>query len=115
MKMKLTILTLALALLSGTSVFAEEAKSKEENFAERKTQMAKDLNEEKAGLDKVITCVNSAQKHEDMKKCNEIRHANIQKIRERSIEKRKERLQNEIKQLDEKGKKLKEGDDKKVD
>lgn len=107
MKMKIINLAFATILILSSAAYAQEpdkSSSQEENFAEHKAQMVKDLNEEKTAIDQVISCVNSTQKKEDMKKCYDIKKANMEKIRERNRAQRKERLQNELKKLDEEGK-----------
>lgn len=81
------------------------ANESEGGFAEHKANMIKRLNDEKSVFDQMISCVNSAQKHEDMKKCHEQRQTAMQKLREQDREMHKKHLQDELKRLDEEGKK----------
>ncbi len=81
------------------------ANESEGGFAEHKANMIRRLNEEKSTLDQMISCANSAQKHEDMRKCHEQRRVTMQKLHEQDRETRKKHLQDELKRLDEDGKK----------
>ena len=105
MKRKIFSIALGLIMLSGSLAFAEpDAKAGQtggdDGFAARKAQRIKNLNDEKAGLDQVITCMNSAKNRDDTQRCNEINKANRNKIHDRKIAARKEHLRGELQKLD---------------
>jgi|GEM_PF-3892067 len=72
----------------------------DDGFASHKTQWAKDLGEVKSGVEQVLNCVNSAKSQDDLKKCRTIQKENREKMHDRRVANRKERLQNELKKLD---------------
>ena len=102
MKRSLTIISFSAFLLLITPAFSGEDAGHEENFANMKSEIASSLNDEKYVLDQTISCVNSAQNQESIKKCHEIKRAGMDKIQEKHRQKRREHLQNELKKLDEK-------------
>lgn len=75
----------------------------EEKFSERKAEMLSNLNQEKSTIDQVLNCVNSAQKGDDLEKCHEIKRASMEKMKEAHITKRKQRLERELKELNDQG------------
>ncbi len=98
----------AIFVTTSSVSFAEENNKKfnreerrEEKFSTHKNRMISNLNEEKAAIEQVIGCVNSAQDHEAMEKCREIKQAAMEKIQERNRASKRENLQNELKKLDE--------------
>lgn len=95
-------LTVMTVLFLCAPAYANES---EGGFAEHKANMIRRLNEEKSMADQMISCVNAAQKHEDMKKCHEQKQTAMQKMHEQNRETHKKHLQDELKKLDEEGKK----------
>jgi len=101
MKKNLTIISLATFLFLASPAFSQE-EGREANFANIKSEITSSLSDEKYVLDQAISCVNSAQNHESLKKCHEIKRAGMDKIQEKNRQKKREHLQNELKRLDEK-------------
>ena len=109
MKVKLISIALGAALVTGYMAYAQEEPDQgrpgqEERFAERKSKILEDLTERKAGIENNISCITAAKAKEDMQKCNEERKAHANKMKERKLSERKERLQDELKKLEEKSK-----------
>lgn len=107
MRIKLTSIVCGLAIISSSVVYAQMPSKEggdDHGFSDRKAQMLKNLNEQKSGIEQVIGCVNSAKNHDDMKKCNELRKANIDKMHDLKRAERKEHLQKELKKIDEEAK-----------
>lgn len=103
MKVKFISMVFGLALVSSGVVYAQDSK-REEYFSENKAQMLKNLTEEKSGLEQVLGCVNSAKNQDDMKKCHDLKKANMEKMRDLKRAERKEHLQKQLKKIDEEGK-----------
>lgn len=102
--MNRSIFMLVLSLIMGSGAVAQGRKAEQghgEKFAENKAGQLENLNAEKALVDKMISCVSSAQKHEDMMKCHAERQAAMQVKMEQHKERRKKHLQEELKKLDE--------------
>jgi hypothetical protein len=98
---------LVLALIFSNAAFAEEnAQVSGEKFVDHKQQMISNLNAQKAVIDQTISCVNSAQNIQDIKKCYEIREQAARQIRQNNIEQRKAELQNQINKLEAKKQEL---------
>ena len=72
-----------------------------EDFAKHKAEMVKHVNDEKAMVDQFAACVNSAQSHDDMKKCHETRHSAQEKMQEHERDMKRAHLKDELKRLDE--------------
>jgi hypothetical protein len=107
MKNKYISIILVLVGMSAHMAYAEPANKpasqqaeKEDGFAKHKSQWAKDLSDEKSGVDQVLNCVNSAKAEEELKKCRNIQKENREKAHERRVSARKEHLQSELKKLD---------------
>lgn len=98
-----------LSLTSFVSHAQHDAEHKEENFATRKKEVVASLNEQKAAIDQMISCVNSAQDGQAIKKCHEIREVAARNIQKRNIASRKAELQNQMNQLNEREAKLNSG------
>lgn len=105
---KFLLLSALLSLIGNVSVSAQDVEPEgkrgprnEEKFSEMKTDMISNLNQEKLAIDQTIACVNSAQKGDDLEKCREIKRAAMDKMKEAHMAKRKQRLEQELKELNE--------------
>lgn len=109
MKNKFIIITLGLIISSGSLVLAQEGAREnnardhqhrqhndKEDFARHKSEILNSLNEERAALDKSITCIKSAQAKEDLDKCHKERNDYMKKLQTKRLEKQKEDLQKRI-------------------
>ena len=108
MKIKNTALGILLSLIVSMSAHAQEEQSGEK-FSAHKTEMLGQLNKEKSLIDATISCINSAAKKEDMKKCHEQKKSSMDALRldrdaiqQKRTAERKDKLQKELKELDEK-------------
>lgn len=112
MKIKLGAIILVTAMLAANIAKAEAPAdgggdaNKEARFSEMKAGMLKNLNDDKSSIDQVISCVNSAQKHDDMAKCREMRKANMEKAHMRNLEERKSHLEKQQQEIQNKLQKL---------
>lgn len=108
MKIKNTALGILLSLLVSMSAHAQEEQNGEK-FSAHKTEMLGQLNKEKSLIDATISCINSAAKKEDMQKCHEQKKSSMDALRQereaihqKRTAERKDKLQKELKELDEK-------------
>lgn len=108
MKNKFLVLGLSISMLASFSANAQE-KEGGDKFAERKAQMIAELNKEKSLIDASISCINSAAKTEDMKKCHEQRKSSMDSLRQareaehqKRMGERKAKLQQELQDIDQK-------------
>ncbi len=99
MKKKLTLLAVAVSLLSSSLAIAKE-KGGEDNFANHKAEVITHLNQKKSAIGDEIACINSAQKKDDIEKCHEQKEEAMKKFKKEQANSRKERLQDQIKKLD---------------
>lgn len=105
MKNKFSVMALTSLLLVASTAIAQEAKN-EDNFAKRKAEVVANLNQEKSITDQGISCVNGAQKREDLEKCRDQKRASMDALKQKMIGDRKANLQNQIQKLDQKSSEL---------
>jgi len=72
------------------------------NFAAHKAEMIANINKEKAVLDKMASCIQSAQNIEAIKKCHEIKKSAMNQMQSEMLQKRKQHLTEELKKIESK-------------
>ena len=108
MKNKFAAILLSASMLASFSANAQDAKQGDD-FSARKAEMVADLGKEKAIVDSAISCINSAAKTEDIKKCHEQKRASMDSLRQareaaqqQRMGERKQKLQKELQEIDNK-------------
>ncbi|MBM3579826.1 MAG: hypothetical protein FJX34_03535 [Alphaproteobacteria bacterium] len=108
MKNKTILIGLSLVMLSSLAAYAEERRDGD-NFSARKAEIMSHLSKEKSIIDAMISCVNSASKKEEIERCSEQRKASHGALRQereameqKRMAERREHLQKELKELDDK-------------
>ncbi len=105
---KIATLATLVSVISFNS-FSQDATAEKNNFAARKSEIIASMNKEKSIIDSAIACINAATKKEDAEKCHEQKKSSMDALRaereaahEKMRAERKEKLQNELKKMDEK-------------
>jgi hypothetical protein len=101
MKNKFAIITLTSFLFAGFAAFAQEIKE-EDNFAKHKAEIIANLNQEKTINDQAVSCVNAAQKRDDLEKCRSQKMTSMEALKQKMISGRKANLQSRMDKLDKK-------------
>jgi hypothetical protein len=117
MKNQLIILSAVTSFFFASLSYAQDSteidsdSKRTEKLQEIKTEILASLNEEKAVIEQEISCVKSAQKGEDMRKCRETKRASMDQIREKNKQnrdarkqERRQKLQEEIGKIDQEDK-----------
>ena len=105
---KFLLLSVLLSIANSSLLLAREDDQQErrgprneEKFSEIKADMLSNLGQEKTAIEQTIACVNSTQKMDDLEKCREIKRSSMDKLREANKAKHKQRLEQELKELNE--------------
>jgi hypothetical protein len=103
-----TLLTLLLGLYSNSFAIRDgEQKDHTARLAEHKSHVLENINIEKATLDKMASCVESASSKEDMEKCRHIKKDGMREIKSKHLQKQKADLQNKLREIEEEESQLK--------
>ena len=113
MKNKIILIGLLLSLTINFSANAQENSGGNDNkISEVKSEIVADLNKEKSIIDSAISCINSAAKRDDFKKCHEQKKSSMDALRQdreareqKRIAERKQKLQSELDKLNQKSSK----------
>ena len=114
MKNKFLILTSLAISLASFSVTAEEGRQERNiDVAEHKAKIIAHLNQQKLAIDQEISCINSANKRDDIKNCHEQRKAAMEKLKAQREENMAElKQQREAQKSQRKEKRMETGVDK---
>ncbi len=103
--MRVQLLTSLLFLSLSSSAFAEN-KDDLQGFENRKKEILQRIDERQSFVQKEKECIGAAQNHDALKKCREINKEQIDHLREKRQEHRRQSLDDKIKKLQDQKAKL---------